>query len=366
MTRSIRTGCLASFLWLLGAQGAAGFPHAPEGFRDAAWGMGVDRVRRHFPGLQIREAPKSVEGFPLALETHEIAGQSVLGLNGCDVRFFFANDELYRIGFKCTGDGGLGEILRARYGEPTLEIQPTLHWTSDTRAVSFRPTTGHFSFTDRIRDGAVQVAIMKALDPAEPPVVPSPEGAPPGEPKPGRAGPRPNPPPGWLEEEGRLEGEIAALARAVTADDLAYRIGNVSLYRNPDHVAILAPHLSHEDDLVFESAAAALENIGHAQSVRALGQQIARAETPPSRKLRLIEALMFLREEPETGLELTKALSAGDPAVRQDAAMTLAVVAGPEVAPAVQRALDREHDEPTRRIFERTLEILGSRAPRSR
>jgi len=348
--------CLPVAAWLLLTAlpfaPAHAFPNEPDGFGAARFGMGVAQVRSHFPKLETLLAPgASSSEFPVTIETYQVAGQSVLGLSGCRVRFYFANDELYRVGFDCDEDGELFPRLKERYGSPTRELLGNLHWLSDRRSVSLNPIIRRVTYGDRQRDALVQRVIQRfAMPSADQPPETTQQAA----------APTAKTDFDWYDHGKLLETLHSRLDPEKEPSELVTLLNDITVFEDASSVPHVAPYLKHEDADVFDAAALALEHTDDDEATRVLGAVFEDPEADKARRLRAIQALTALRSEDSAAASLGKALADSDPEVRREAAMTMVLTADDGAPELLREALAREGDAETRAILERALEILAA------
>jgi hypothetical protein len=356
---------------LLAPASARAFPNEPDGLGDARFGASVVTVKARFPQLVALTPPPEIsDEQPITLEVHEAAGVSVLGLSPCNARFYFANDQLYKLGFDCQNDAKLFETLKGRFGPASQELAGSIHWLSDTRAVSVNPRTRRFAFSDRPLEAAVQGAVIKharrvpepggdpsgAQTPAEgEPAVPGEAAAPTAEPS------EPAPDFDWFDEEKQLQERVARLnSGKASKDELVALLSDVGAAGDAETAgATVAKFLKHPDELVFDAAIQALENFGEASSVKAIAGVLADPKASKERRMRALEALMLLRHEDGAAEALVRGLSDPDAEVRREAAMNLVMTGEAEIGvPALREAQAKEKDELTRQVLEKAVVLL--------
>ena len=343
--------------------GASAFPNEPDGFGEARFGTSLNQVRAHFPELEALLAPAASSAeFPITLETYQAKGQSVLGVSDCRVRFYFANDELYRVGFDCDEGEKLFAALKERFGVPDQEIDGNLHWLSDRRSVSVNPANRRVSYADRQRDILVQQLIFRyaQADPQQPQASP-----PAGPGAPAASPPKADTDFDWFDDDERLAALIERLDPKKEPSELVAVLEEIATFEEASSVPAIVPFLKHEDADVFDSAVAALEDVADGEAARALEVVFADPKADKQRRLRAIEALTVLRYEDGAAASLGKALADADSEVRREAAMTIVLTGDDGVPELLRKALAGETDPVTRQVLERGLEILGETPTKS-
>ena len=167
----------------------------------------------------------------------------------------------------------------------------------------------------------------------------------------------------WFDDAERLEYSLAELEQADDPETIAPLLNHLSLFPNePRAVEALAGFLNHEDETVATVAIEGLEDVKGARSVEVIGAALDAPGVKRERRKRMVEALMYLREEEGAAAALARALDDEDTEIRQEAAMNIVLTGDQATArPALQKALEIEQDEETRRILSRALEILSDR-----
>ena len=401
-------------LWVLGLRLLAvppvgAFENEPDGLGPVRFGMSVQEVQGLVPGLErMTPVPTASLEEPVVLEVFQRTGESVLGLEGCTVRYYFANDRLYQLAFDCAPSAELlFPLLKETFGPATQELDGNIYWLSLRRAVALNPRTRVFTFVDRPLNDEVgramaEVARLQALrrargeapegtggeeDPATPtterrtsepggddaataagsaePADAADAGAPAraGE---GAAVARVEPTPDevieafdWFDEEKQLQELLRRLDAAATDEERAQLLYDIATYENEDAVPRVAPYLRSKNDDVAEAAVSTLEDIKGEAAVEAIGSLLGDAAVPKARKLRAIEAFTYLRAEDGVAAQLARALDDPDPEVRREAAMTIALTADDSAVPALRAVLEKERDEETRLFLERAVELLS-------
>ena len=309
---------LALALLLLGPPPAQAFPNEPEGFGEARLGMELEPVRKLLPGI-VPVSDARLRAAELEIETYELADQSVLGLPSCRVRFGFANRILYRVAFDCGQSQDVYATLKKRFGPASTEQGGHLYWLSESRTVSLNLADLQFSFTDRATAQEVEAALRRSAGQPLPPSANA-----------GATPVAPTPLPGPGDDGFEIRG-----------------------------VEMATRYLSHADDSVFDLAVDAIEDAGGPEAVRALGSLLTPG-VPRERRLRAIDALLYLHAEWGAARELARALSDPDAEVRQEAAMNIVYTGDPGAVAPLREAYRSESDETTRAIFARALELLGA------
>ena len=394
----LRAAGLLAILGLLAPASHAGARALPDGFGPIRFGMSVEEVRGLRPDLAAEAgtspAPALELRAPLVLERFELTGEEVLGLRPCRVGLHFANDRLYQLDFRCRRPGE--EIRRALLGAfgPAREaVGRYAVWLTRTRAVTVDPETFRFSFTDRVADGQVQRFLLaRALEAGLRPVEAGGRGTTGGEP-PGPGTPAPGPAAGSGAGPGEGEGErppakaVTAGADTPTAPDRSWFVdpersrelvvrlrpeaprdeklgilAELSVVGTEEAARALEPLLRADDELLFEGAVQALEDLSRPAAVAVLGEALADRSLPPARRLRVVEALGWLGRRHDVVGPLVPGLGDPDPEVRREVAMTLAVLRSAAGTAPLREALAREGDPETRRILARALEVIGDAA----
>ncbi len=376
--RLARAAALGVLLSAFAGAAGAGAPALPDGFGPIRFGMSVEEVRKLRPALAPRQtagaapAPASAVGSPLALESFELADEAVLGLRPCRVGLRFANDRLYQLDFRCDRPGGeVKRALLAAFGPARSAVGSYVHWLTRSRAVTVDPRTFRFSFTDRSTDERVQRfllarALEAGLHPVEsegrspaagrapPPAagIAEPDGREPKEgaaptaagpvsPGPGRISPLPDR--SWFVDPERTAGLLVRLHSDAPRDEKLAILAELSAVGAEGTAEGIAPLLRAEDELLFEGAVQALEDLATPAAVAVLGDALARRELVSARRLRVVEALGWLgRRLDATGALAAWARGAGftvgvDPVALDEAVVFLEAALGRELARGAAR-----------------------------
>lgn len=146
----------------------------PEGYGKARFGMSIEEFKNVYPearrmgGEPTQEelAELDEHGHPKAnqgLVVYTLEGQSLDELSPCTVKFRFAWNKLYQIGFDCGRDPKVVDYLEKRFGKTRTRQGVAEYWYGDRVVVSLNPTSYAFGFVDRELGTAVTNQLLAEI-----------------------------------------------------------------------------------------------------------------------------------------------------------------------------------------------------------
>ena len=129
----------------------------PHGIGDAAFGMSIDEVKKHFPKV----SPMVENQQELAYYT---AGAKIpyKGLKSCKGVFLFFNNSFYQVAFDCSPRSAVEKVLTDEFGAPTTHCggkNKHQTWVGEKSTVQMNCVNKGFNFGDNAMVAKAQAYI---------------------------------------------------------------------------------------------------------------------------------------------------------------------------------------------------------------